>query len=357
MSVSRYGRAYVNTLSDAVRIGRATYNAARTGWNLGKRVREYTSRPNNPPKRRRTQRTISRGGGYYRKTLKVSAAKSLSGVASKVRNLEKRVKKGETTFDFRYRGSTVLQKNRNVKFTSSAIAFGWTAIDTICGALQYYDEATDTWSSRDVTGTATSKHINVKSGTTSFQVKNSHQVPVVCKIHICVPKVDTASNPTTDYEAGIPDIVVNPGTMLPTNALLKISDSKVFTKNWRIAKTFGKKKALMPGETFTCSYTVRDIDFDPSLSVLEYQKRLKSYVCMVELEQDAQCVGHTAGTGLIAGHISGQVDIVFDQRTIITYDGGMYANRVHVQNQAGDILAGGLTGLKPMSDNQVPSHT
>ncbi|AYP28903.1 MAG: putative capsid protein [Zuhalvirus cruti] len=320
--------------------------AAESG---AKRAFQYaTGGPSGSAKRHRG----SSGGGYVGTPhFRVKKCKTLKCVAKQVVKLGKRVREGEVTYDHRVRVPYIIFKQLNENESDCRMNLSKTSIDNVIDQLEYWDATTNSFTARNITSTTTQKIIGVDSVTSTLWMKNSYQTPIKLEVLVCVPKKDTTALPNVDYDTGITKVVTNTGTMLPENDLLKVRDSPNFNKNWRITRTV--KKTLNPGQHMSVSNVVKDIQYEMSSTGTElFQKKLKSFCFFVRSHGAPASLGHNTA-GLLVGTVAGQVDVLYTQRFIVKYDGGINAKRIYVEDQSSAIGATALTGVRPVTDNQA----
>lgn len=277
-------------------------------------------------------------------------------VKKQIKRINKRLSEGETTFDFRQRIPDKIDKPVNQNYTSpEKFYFGLDSITQVMSKLQFWDDATQLFVTRDVTSVGDQHKINIDYVKSTLILKNNYQVPVKLEIYLVYPKTDTNTFPHTFYDNGIVDKVVDTATMLPNNDLLKLTDSNDFTTNWRIKKTW--KKTLQPGQFLQASNTEKDITYDPtSAGTLKFQKRHKSHMFIARVHGSAVGVAHDS-TGAVVGQVRAGLDVQWQQNVLCKYDGGMNGHRIYIDNQSGNVGNGGLTGVTYVSDNQAMTHT
>lgn len=281
--------------------------------------------------------------GY--REIKKKRAKSLK---ARVRALE--VAQQDTVFQFRFRDGQRVEKPNNQHLTNAQVGVTLATYQNTLNKLEFYDPATGNFTQRSIFSGTDQKSVHVKSIKTDLWTKNSYQVPCYVKIYMCRPRKDQSSNPASDISNGIADVVTDPVTMLPTNQLMRITDSQDFTANWK--HKLIKKKLLQPGESFSVSHTVKDIQFDPTKVGSETnQKNLKSFFFLTELTSHYQMVSHHPTYATVEiGITRAAVDQVWTQVTTVKYDGGVKALRLGFDDQIGDI-GNALTGTIPIPDN------
>lgn len=296
-------------------------------------------------------------GGYYTgpKGYNCKKPKNLKEVGRRFCKIEKRLREGETTYDHRYRGVTLIDKPLNENETDVQVYFGKTSIDNVVDQLEYWDAATNTWTPRNLTGSTTQKMITIDYVKTTVWLKNNYQVPTMVEVDICYAKKSTNNFPNTDYDAGIAKVVTDPATMLGHHQLIKLADSPNFKAFWSIKKKV--KKLLMPGQTLVVSQVEKNIPYEPATITTDvFQKKLRGHVFVIRQNPHPQLVAHSAA-GTLVGIARSAVDVVFTQRVLVKYDGGINATRLHVVDTSQAIGSSALTGIRPISDNQAMTHT
>lgn len=254
------------------------------------------------------------------------------------------------THHYRYTGSTgsdiakanyfQLSANDNLK------------IETALSTIQYYNPTAPTnLTTVDGTIGAYSKSYRFNYVKQKFTVRNNYVVPCKTTVYIVVPKSDNSRSPYTCLQDGLNDI----GSPPITFPLIKLTDSPVFSKLWKIVKT--KTKVLQAGQEFTVHYKTKSFVYDPSYQdshSSSYQPKCKSFLTVIRTEG---VLGHDTTT---AEYAQLNADVDFEQ--LITwdfnYDAGADIRQIKVVDVgATAFTVGGITSNKPIADNQAWSST
>lgn len=287
--------------------------------------------------------------------IKVRRARTVKQVKKKLQRLETRVREGETTYEYRYMGARALGKGNKTVARESTVGNLLGNLTPILTALPFYNESTGDFDPKNVISGTDSKRVTIDKVTTTVESKNNFQVPCKLKVYLVTPKRNTNTTPVQDLDSGIASVVTDPATMLPADALIQFSDSPIFKQNWTVKKI--KDVTLQPGQTCTVSKTVTDITYNPiAVGTEAAQRQLKSFYFMFVLDNSPDLIGHNSA-GTARGYMQCALDQIVKQTTICKYDGGVNAHRLYINNTTGDIGAGGLTGVRPVSDNQAYTHT
>lgn len=325
------GRRVLENLSGIV-----TSNANRYGRLAMQAYRGFGAPPRRNPKRKS-------------KPLKQLVIKKPKTLKKQVAQLSKAVKADQAYHTYKFAGTTRNVSSANQVNHTNPMPITITSLENTAANLRYYDPTTPGTliTANAATGTY-SRAINYQSIHATFVVRNSYDVPAKVTAYLVTPKGDTNIDPLTYYSNGVTDQVISGATTSPE---LYLSDIDVFKEQWAIKVL--KKKLLQPGQEFTVTHTVKDINYDPALvdsHSLSYQKKYKNFAVLFRVEG---VIGHDTTITTEQGMLGAGVDIDYSFVAKIVYDAGVNLNDIYIDAQRDSFTNGGVTGMRPLSDNQA----
>lgn len=291
-----------------------------------------------------------RGKGSGLKKMKKCSLKNL---CKQVKRIDSRLREGETTLEFRFKGTGQYVKPVNRKLHVANIGMVKATFDNVLAQLQYYNATSGEFETKAFeVSTADQKTVLIDSCSTTLSLKNSYQVPVAMDIYLVQPKENSSLSPVADFQTGMGNKLVDP-TIPTDHTLINLKDSQEFRYRWSSKKI--RSVTLIPGQTTSVSRTVRGIIYDPTaVSALAAQRQLKSFYFYIVFKDNIHNLGHSNPTVTVFGHLNGAVDYSVTQITKVKYDGGMNGHRIVINSpQITDVITGGVTGMSNITDNQA----
>jgi len=333
----QYGVGFAGTSAAIPRV----YNAARAMYNWYNRPRQSSALV--PV--RMVKAVPVKGYGKARKKLKpMSKGKSLK---KQVKNIQQSLKSERGILIWRAKDCAALNSTiSNVAYAEYSIN-NLSNMETCLANLRYYnpsDPATLVTASA-ATGSFY-KSFLFKSIYALIDLTNNYQIPCTVRVYVCQVKDDTNITPNTAFENGLAD-VGNPDN---TSPLCFPTDSPQFTEMWRILKTVDRK--LLPGRKMTVSHSVKNIQYDPSLSdshTSAYQTRYKPFVFYVRI---CGVEGHDTTVTTEHGTLAAGVDVEVRKTFTVEYDAGADIKTIVLADASDTSFTNaGVVSSMPVSDN------
>lgn len=248
-------------------------------------------------------------------------------IAKKVRKLEQRQKEGEVTWIDKYEGSTSLTSNAGKVAYSDAYGMLTSAIETLAGRLQVYDNATSTFVSGGFAAGTQDKEVVIDDAYSQVRIKNNGGSTAAVTVYIVSAKVRSDTGALVDLTASTANVAVNPPTMDLTNRLIYPNDLPTFKEKWTIHET--KKFVLSAGQESVVKHSSKNIkwrDQVPYGTVMD--PRLKTFQFLIRVEG---VLGHKLQPYEV-GYQDVTVDVAFKQVLKCHYEGGIQATRLYVSD-------------------------
>lgn len=230
-----------------------------------------------------------------------------------------------------------------------------TDLEAMIANLRYYDPSTPgtLLTASGATGTF-SRDIHFKDIYSKFLMRNNYQVPCRVKLYVLKAKHDNSDNPTTTFEAGITDQVINAGKNSQDPAIY-ISDIEVVKEDWDIDCVFDG--VLNPMDEVTRSHSTGSFEYDPAQTDTDstaYQKRYNAFVWYLRIEG---VLGHDTGADQQTLMLA-SLDVQWSTKATIIYDAGINLNDIYINEQRGETFTnGGVVSVMPVADNLAYSAT
>lgn len=291
----------------------------------------------------------AKGYGVKRRHLKPRAKGR--GLKSQVKNIQRQMKSERGILIWRSKDCAPINSTvSNAAYSEYSINTVGN-IETALANLRYYDPSDPATLITAAAATGTFyKSFLMKSMYGILELTNNYQVPVNVRVYICGVKDDTSITPNTAFETGLAD-VGNPDV---TSPLCYPTDSPQFNELWRIIKSVDKK--LMPGRKMSCSHSVKNINYDPSLTdshSLTYQTRYKSFVFYVRI---VGVEGHDTTVTTEQGTLAAGVDVELRKTFTVEYDAGADIKTIVLADTSDTSFTNsGVVSNMPVSDNQAYS--
>ncbi len=169
----------------------------------------------------------------------------------------------------------------------------------------------------NLTDDAFQRKVLFKSVSSSLNIRNNRVTPCEVRVYVYAIKADTSNSPTTLFQTGLDDQM---DASQPKHPMLYPSDVEQVKALWTQLKCY--KKILNTGSEMNVSHSVKDIQYDTSLSdthALQYQKGIKSFCFVVRVEGRP---AHESNASSNVGTCDSKVTIVQDTVMKIEYDSG-----------------------------------
>lgn len=177
--------------------------------------------------------------------------------------------------------------------------------------------------------------------------RNNYQVPLKLTHYICVPKSDSSQNPITTFTDGLTDV----GGPSNTSTMIKLSDSPVFNKLWKIVKT--TTRFIDTGKQMVTYYKTKPFKYDPAYNDAHsssYKPRDKSFMNVIRLEG---VMGHDSVQAEYGPVISG-VDYEHCITWDFNYDAGSDIRYIHIADSGATAFTNaGQICNKPANEHQT----
>lgn len=214
----------------------------------------------------------------------------------------------------------------------STITFPINSADTyarVLSGLKYYNPSNpSTLITADASTGSYSKDFLVKSLYSKLTVRNNFQTDCTATVYLCVVKTDTSQTPLGSWNDGID---TDAGSVTSTTELAQYpSDFDVFNSTWRIEKSV--RKDLSPGQSFECSHSLKDLEYDPALINEEdavYKKNDKSSAWLVVVHGT---ISHDTAVNNKVGYAPSGIDMVQSSTWKVEYNAGVNLSYVDSVN-------------------------
>lgn len=281
----------------------------------------------------------------YKKGRFASKAR-LRSVESMLRKVASRANRSLGTYIHRRRRVNRLESSVN---TVNHLHFSWglTELQATIDALPVYDPSTNTFTTEDLTSTA-SKVVLFKRVKKLLHVKNNYVVPVSVEILLCIPRDATGVTVTTAYS----DALTDAGSGLNSNdMMMNPKDLDNFKALWQIVRV--KKKLLLPGQSTSCVYRSPSFEFDPAFvdtHTLSYQRQFGAHAFLLRVKG---VLGHDTVVSGEEGFMQGAVDTVTYASVVIEYDAGAQKTFFETVDEADTFTTAGQASLRVDPDKEV----
>lgn len=288
---------------------------------------------------------------YAGKKARVGARKSLKAKTSirklskQVQNLSKEMKsqRSELIYHLRSTGRALSSVNQCTHYTPNANSIN--NYEAVLAQLRFFDSATPgTLVQADGSSGTYNRDYHFKSVYAAVTAYNNYQVPAKVTIYAVCSKDDTSIASITAYTNGLADV----GNPSSTSPMVHLTDSPQFNELWKICST--KTKVLMPGQSLTSSYSVKDVFYNPSVTDSQtntYQRKYKTFEFIVRVEG---VYGHDT-TNNEQGQLAAGVDVIYHAKYVVHYDAGGDLKYIYISDSASTFTNGGLVSSKPVADN------
>lgn len=290
---------------------------------------------------------VRRRPGKRRAYVKSRGKGKVAKLSNQIRNINRSLKSERGVLIWRAKDCA------SINSTVSNVAYQQYSINTTgnmetCLAnLRYYNpsDPANLVTASAATGTFY-KSFLFKSMYAILELSNNYQVPCNVRVYILRVKDDTSITPSTAFEDGLAD-VGNPDN---TSPLCYPTDSPQFNEMWRIVKSVDKK--LLPGRKMSCSYSVRNINYDPSLTDshnLSYQTRYKAFAFYVRI---VGVEGHDTAVTTEHGTLAAGVDVELRKTFTVEYDAGADIKTIVLADTSDTSFTNsGVVSSMPVADN------
>lgn len=339
ISAYKLGMTALGALAASSGYGYKTPSISKVASAVGKVTKSLTKKRKVYPSKKTTMKRKASNCG-----------KEMTKVKKRIRDLSRRAEEGETTLKYRWRRTaSVLALGDEVTHNAT---YGWTQADmsSILDQIQYYNPTTGEFDTRDFdTGTKT-KSINIDYVGFELLLKNNYQSNVKCTIWKAFPKIDTNTDLVTHYNANIGRSVINavPTPAAQFHPLLTFSDCGEATSEWRMQKVGSFQ--MGPGQSRSFYHNVKNIEVERIRPTTLFTRRYKAFTFLIRVEGGDNLV-HANNDATKVGYGQCGVDLAYNMRATVRYDGGINAERIYLEytKPVTDALA--VFSSKPVVDN------
>lgn len=217
--------------------------------------------------------------------------------------------------------------------------------ESVLAQLRFFDSATPGTlvQASGVAGTYNTTY-HFKSVYATGMATNNYQVPCVCTLYWLCPKDDTTIDPVTAFTNGLADI----GNPSSSSQMVYLSMSPQFGELWKICSSV--KRTLMPGQSITSNFAVKDVYYNPSVVDSQTQTYQRKYKCFALVCRVDGVLAHDTSADQ-QGFSQGGVDIMYQCNYKVHYDAGGDLTYVYLQDNSDTFTNGAVISSKPVSDN------
>lgn len=221
--------------------------------------------------------------------------------------------------------------------------------------LKYYNPATPgTLTTADFETGTYDRRVLFKSVYFGMTARNNYQTDCLVRVYLCTP----VQSSSIDVEAAWDDGVTANSDSTVTSRLQVgqfPTDYADFKNLWK-AKLHCKA-TLSPGQSLSCSHSVKNIEFDPTAldnHAASYQSKYKNFQFLVVVEG---VISHDSVTTSTRGLAQAGVDVHAKRVSTIQYDAGVNIKFARLDNNNGTMLSTAVQSHQPVPDNVGYSTT
>lgn len=179
--------------------------------------------------------------------------------------------------------------------------------------------------------------------------RNNYQTDCKVKVYLCTPKQSSSINVTTAWQNGVDS---NADSSVTT--YLQVgqypSDYSDTKDTWNLK--LHCKATLSPGQSMSCSHSVKNIEYDPSAYAqhnASYQSKYKNFRFLIVVEGT---VAHDSAVTTQLGLAQAGVDIDATRIYEVQYDAGMNIKFIKVDDERTSTYTNGaVQSHQPIADN------
>jgi len=289
-----------------------------------------------PSKKRRRRKPITKKG------------KTLRTMKSQIRSLQQseRQSLGQMTARNIY-SQRVLASANQQQIATISNPLSTTTIENALGNLKFFDPANPgTLVTASMAVGSYQRNVLFKSVTSKLLVRNNYQTDVNVKVYLAQIKDDT----NFDISSAWVNAVADGSNMVGTTELGQYpSDYNQVNDLYKVSML--SKASLSPGQSMTCSHTVKDIEYDSSTvdsHGLIYQREYKSFQFLLVITGQ---LGHDTVSDQQT-HLEAGVDCQVLDTYVVKYDAGINITYTHVNNYMDSAFTNlGVQSHQPTPDN------
>lgn len=219
-------------------------------------------------------------------------------------------------------------------------------IETAIQNLKYFDPSAPGTLVTAAFGSGTyQRNVLLKSISQSLEIRNNYQSDCKLKVYLCTCKDDTSISPLNAWQSAYGD----GGNATNENQLNQYpTDYDLVNDLWKLKVVINT--ALSPGQSVTCSHSVKNIEYDPATTDTHpdsYQKEYKAFGFLVVLHGT---VSHDTAVSE-QGIAQAGVDIIRKSTTVVSYDAGINIKYVQLDEDLDTFTNGAVQSHQPIPDN------
>lgn len=346
------GAVYRAAQNQGVRnVVRAVYNEGRKAYRRPAKRKKMSKAPGGAGTLR-TRKPISKRRWLARKRkCRPMRAKKLTKKVCRIEKSIRELKLAENaslgTFVLKTWYTSALKPAQAAQANYVAIGCDMGRFTDACQYLKYYNPATPgTLTTANFETGTYSRTVLFKSMYFSMEMRNNYQTDCKIRIYLCTPKGDHSISPSAAWTNG----VTAASTATGANELGQYpTEYEEFNALW--AAKVHCKATLSPGQSVTCSHTVRNVEFDPVVFDSKsdtYQRKYKNFMFLAVAEGT---LAHDTAAVAEQGIAPAGLDILMKRVTTVQYDAGVNIKYFRIENNTDTFTNGAVQSHQPLPDN------
>ncbi|WP_445915312.1 hypothetical protein [Flavobacterium sp.] len=254
----------------------------------------------------------------------------VKSIKTQVRNIQKNLTSNTGYLTHKKREATSVACEVNEMNMISISPCSTTTLEDAITSVPYFTGGA--LANINLTDDAFQRKVLFKSVSSGLNIRNNRVTPCEVRVYVYKIKADTSNSPSTLFQTGLADQM---DAAQPKHPMLYPSDIEQVKALWTQVKCI--KKILNTGQEMNVSHTVKDIQYDTSLTdthALAFQRAIKSFCFVIRLE-GRPCHENNASSNI--GTCDSKITIITDTVKKIEYDSGSNGTKriITINNSSG----------------------